>query len=148
MALDQGSTLHANAVGTETSRRPDFSFGRASKIRSAVRFSSVFDSGEKRVGRYVVAWCAPQNPAGDEPFRLGVVSAKRTFRHAVDRNRARRLVREAFRLLRPGFAGSPRDLVIVAKRRILEASGPEVREDLRRLCAAFGYFPAGEASSC
>lgn len=148
MALDQGSTLLANAVGTETSRRPDFSFGRASKIRSAVRFSSVFETGEKRVGRYVVAWCAPQESAAEEPFRLGVVSAKRTFRHAVERNRARRLVREAFRLLRPGFAASPRDLVVVAKRRILEASGPDVREDLRRLCAAFGYFAAGEAPSC
>ena len=47
----------------------------------------------------------------DQGFaRLGVVAPKRRLRRAVDRNRAKRAVREAFRLARPCLP--PCDLVI------------------------------------
>ena len=67
--------------------------------------------------------------------------SKKTFHDAVDRNRAKRLMREAFRHLRPSFAGGPWDLVLVAKRRILEAKEPEVRADLAKVCRAAGLLP-------
>ena len=80
-------------------------------------------------------------------MRPGVTAAKRTFHDAWQRNRAKRLVRESFRHLRPAFSGGPWDLAVVAKRRILEAKEPEVRADLARLCAAAGLLPPGNDSS-
>ena len=133
------------AVGTETSRRRAFLFGKSARIASRQRFEALWDGAAKRVGRYVVAWSDASETAEN---RLGVVASKRTFRHAVDRNRARRLVRESFRHLRREFAGGPYDLLVVAKRRIGGAAEPEVRADLRRLSALFGMLaPAASGAA-
>lgn len=121
----------SNAAGAESSRRRAFSFGRASKIKSSRRFQEVFASPDKRVGRFVVVWSGTGTSESGES-RLGIVASKRTFRHAVERNRAKRLIRESFRQIRPEFAGPPRDFVVIAKRRILEAKCGDVREDMRK----------------
>jgi len=118
------------AVGTETSRRRAFLFGKSARIASRRRFEELYASDTKRVGRYLVAWHAPSETAS---HRLGVTAAKRTFHDAWQRNRAKRLLRESFRRLRPSFAGGPWDLVLVAKRRILEAREPAVRADLEKV---------------
>lgn len=47
--------------------------------------------------------------------RLGIIASKRIAPRAVDRNRAKRLVREAFRSLRHGLGG--RDVVVQLRRR-------------------------------
>ena len=83
------------AVGTETSRRRAFLFGKSARIASRQRFEALWDGAAKRVGRYVVAWSDASETAES---RLGVVASKRTFRHAVDRNRVKRLLRESYRL--------------------------------------------------
>ena len=80
-------------------------------------------------GTMVLRWA----PNGLGKTCLGVVTAKKTLRRAVDRSRARRLMREAFRLerpgLRPGF-----DLVLLARRRLAEISCQEARRDFLWLC--------------
>ena len=138
MAAESAGTGSASAVGAETPRRRAFLFPRSARIASRRRFEELYASDTKRVGRYVVAWHAPSETAS---HRLGVTAAKRTFRDAHERNRAKRLMREAFRHLRPSFAGGPWDLVLVAKRRILEAKEPEVRADLENVCRAAGLLP-------
>ena len=134
-AAEQPTTATA---GTPASRRRACLFGRDSRILSRARFEELYASDTKRVGRYLVAWHAPSATGS---HRLGVTAAKRTFRDAHERNRAKRLMREAFRHLRPSFAGGPWDLVLVAKRRILEAKEPEVRADLAKVCRAAGLLP-------
>lgn len=71
--------------------------------------------------------------------RLGV-SVTRKFGSACERNRAKRRVKEAFRLLGPH---APGDVVVVPKREVLDAPFSEVSDELLRLVGAFGR-PAAE----
>lgn len=138
MAEDPAGTADETTVGAETPRRRAFLFPRSARIVSRRRFEALYASETKRVGRYLVAWHAPSETAS---HRLGVTAAKRTFHDAHQRNRAKRLLRESFRHLRPSFEGGPWDLVLVAKRRILEAKEPEVRADLEKVCRSAGILP-------
>ena len=142
MAEKPAGTASASAVGAETPRRRAFLFPRSARIASRRRFEELYASDTKRVGRYLVAWHAPSETAS---HRLGVTAAKRTFHDAWQRNRAKRLLRESFRRLRPSCAGGPGALVLVAKRRILEAREPAVRADLEKVCRAAGLLPAEPA---
>ena len=91
------------------------------------------------MGRFMVMWSRRDNvPAG----RVGVVASKRTFARAVDRNRAKRLLREAYRLNR-GDLASGHDIVLVGRRRILDASCSDVEEDLLKLAGKSGLLNRG-----
>lgn len=70
--------------------------------------------------------------------RLGIVASKRTFPRAVDRNRAKRFIREAFR--QHDIKTSGLDIVVMAKRRFGEAWGDGLGALFSRVkekCAAF-----------
>ena len=84
----------------------------------------------RREGRRVVTGCLIANwhglPGGSPP-RLGVVTAGR-IGNAVVRNRARRLLREAFRLHQHDLA-RPVDLVLVARPSIADKGFADVEKD-------------------
>ena len=132
-----------STVGAETPRRRAFLFPKSARIASRRRFEELYASPDKLVGRFFVAFRAPSETAC---HRLGKTAAKRTFRDAWQRNRAKRLLREAFRRLRPSFRGGPWDLVLVARRPILGAKEPEVRADLEKVCRSAGILPAARAA--
>lgn len=68
----------------------------------------------------------------DSNRRLGVVAGRKTFRRAVDRNRARRLLREAYRNVRFRLKDAF-DVVLVARHDVLDASADTLRAELLQL---------------
>ena len=83
----------------------------------------------------MVVWAGAD---GATARRLGMKVTKKTFRLATERNRAKRLLRESFRLLRPTLAATPWDLVVIARRKILDAKEPEVRKEMAWACRKLG----------
>jgi ribonuclease P protein component len=75
----------------------------------------------------------------DSALRLGVVASKHVSRRAVDRARAKRLLREAYRLNRFRLCGKY-DVVLVARRRILNVKLGEVVRELLDLAGKAGIM--------
>jgi ribonuclease P protein component len=102
-----------------------FRFGRDSRIKHGRDFKRVRDEGERVVlGCLVANW--RQLPAGSGS-RLGVISSGK-LGNAVVRNRARRLLRECFRLHQHDLR-SQLELVLVARPSIAGKSFGEVEKD-------------------
>ena len=102
----------------------------------AGRYAAAFEQGQSLACRsLVLRWV----PNGLSKTCLGVISAKRTFRLAVARSRARRLMREAFRLERPGLREGY-DLVLLGRRGLEGLSCHDVRRDLLWLCRKAGLL--------
>lgn len=83
---------------------------RRHRLRSNKLIRETYDQGNRQVGDFMVMWV---RNAGDSCCRLAVVASKKVG-NAVKRNRAKRRVREAFRLHRH-LLRTDVDLVIVCR---------------------------------
>jgi ribonuclease P protein component len=102
-----------------------FRFGRAARIKQGRDFKRVRAQGERlALGCLVANWQVLPIGSGS---RLGVISAGK-IGNAVVRNRARRLLRECFRLHQNELR-SQVDLVLVARPSIAGKSFGEVEKD-------------------
>ena len=100
-------------------------FGRAMRIKQGRDFSRVRQDGQRLVhGCLIANW--RKLPADATP-RLGVVTSGK-LGNAVVRNRARRLLREAFRSHQHDLM-QPVDLVLVARASIVGKGFAEVEKD-------------------
>jgi len=115
-------------------------FARAARIKRGRDFTRVRQGGERLVtGCLIANW--QRLPAG-AGSRLGVITAGR-IGGAVVRSRARRLLRESFRVHQHDLA-APVDLVLVARPSIAGRGFAEVERDfLTTLRKARLLKPAG-----
>ncbi len=104
------------------------------RIIKASLFREAFAQRRSFVGRFMVLWLRTGPEAS---LRLGVVTSKKVSRRAVDRNRARRVLRALFREHRAEFCGDV-DVVIIARRNILGAAHDAVEAELLRLARRAG----------
>jgi len=100
-------------------------FSRAQRLKQGRDFRRTRQEGQRAVrGCLVANW--RRLPAGTTT-RLGVVTSRK-IGSAVVRNRARRLLREAFRVHQNELT-QPVDLVLVARQSIVDRGLPEVEKD-------------------
>src|SRR5256714_15124931 len=101
------------------------SFGRGARIKQGRDFMRVRQNGERLVtGCLIANW--QRLPAG-AASRLGVITSSK-IGGAVVRNRARRLLRETFRLHQRELA-QPVDLVLIARQSIAQKAFAGVEKD-------------------
>ena len=114
------------------------------RLRSAADFTRLRAEGRALRGQHclvVVAECP------GEPRKVAFVASRKGVGGAVERNRARRRMREIVRRLWPLLQGEGRWMMFVANRSILQASHEQLVADIERLVArALASQPAGEAS--
>lgn len=89
---------------------------RRGRLSRSAEFERVYRHGRSSANRHLVLYSFP-NPSADKP-RLGL-SVSRKVGGAVERNRVKRLLREAFSKVEGELSGG-HDLVVVAR--------PEARE--------------------
>ncbi len=103
---------------------------RTVSLRQNTLFKRAYYKGVKKHGALFTIFCLPNRLSTN---RLGITVTKKVGK-AVQRNRARRLLYEAYRLHEPTAVG--RDYVLVAKPELLAAPFPDIRRQMDKLLRA------------
>jgi len=104
-------------------------FPKSNRIRKRGGFRRVYDTGKKVHGRLFTAFVLD---AGTGALRIGL-TVTRKVGSSHERNRCRRLLREAFRRNRSEANDTTVDVVINAKRELIGASYAEVEAEMIKL---------------
>jgi ribonuclease P protein component len=137
----QAADLPAETAGALTSQpdaqRPrdppcsgfDLGFGKQQRLLTPREFKAVFDGALfKASHRSLLLLAIPRADlvtSAGSPARLGLVVAKKYARHAVQRNRLKRLLRDSFRHHQTELAGL--DIVALVKPGLWQLENPAIR---------------------
>jgi ribonuclease P protein component len=103
------------------------SFPRTVRLRTREEFDAVQKGGRRAPARYATVLARANDLSHD---RLGVIASRRVG-GAVRRNRAKRRIRECFRLLpSPGAVARSLDVVVIARSELVTAPFADVQADL------------------
>lgn len=102
-------------------------------LQNSQQFQIVYKNGKRYDGRLMSVFVAPNDRAHD---RFGITASRKAARRAVDRNRMKRLLREAIRAVATEHLTEKTaccDWVVNARRSLLGVKMPEVRKELERI---------------
>jgi len=117
-------------------------FARDARLRTRRQLDYVKARGTRRPGRYcVVAVAEP----GDGQRRVAIITSRRYSPRAVTRNRARRLLREAYRLLLPGL--KPAWIVLIPRQAMQTAKLNDLLPEMQRALTGLGVLGQTAAGS-
>lgn len=112
---------------------------RAWTLKENYEFRRVYQRGMSAVGGGMVVYCR-KNKLGRN--RLGLTASTK-IGNAVTRNRARRRLREVYRLNRDKLRKG-RDIILVARGRTVTASWRELNDTFLRLCRKLDLLEEGQ----
>lgn len=114
-----------------------FTLPKEARLLKRAEFLRVYDQGTRFEGRFLTVFVLPN----DRPLnRVGVTATKKAIGKAHDRNRAKRLLRESFRLSRAELdaIGRKFDWVLNARRNLLYTKLDKPLAEFRRIIAEIG----------
>ena len=125
---------------TQTINSPallSFRFPRTIRLLKRADFLRVYENGKRFEGRFMTVFILP---AELECHRVGVTATKKAIGKAHDRNRAKRLLRESFRLSRAELDAitAKYDWVLNARRSLLSTKLEKPLAEFRQIVAKIG----------
>lgn len=119
----------------QPSCRRDYNLAPNQRLKSSRLIKEALEQGRRFAGKFMVMWI---RTGDDAALRAGVIAGKKTG-GAVERNRAKRRLREAFRLNRWRL-NDKCDIVLMARDKIGAASWNEVQSELISLAERAGIL--------
>jgi len=105
-----------------------------SNLRGSNDFQRVYRTGKRYQGHLLTVFLLPNSL---KQHRLGITASRKALGKAVDRNRAKRLLREAFRLTKPRLERLKNryDWVLNARRSLLSLDSRRPSDELEQMIA-------------
>ena len=115
----------------------DLGLAKSDRLRKRAEFLRVYESGKRFEGRFMTVFILPTENVESGVHRLGVTATKKAIGNAVERNRAKRLLREAFRLSRTELdeVTTKFDWVLNARRSLLHTKLEMPLDEFRKIVA-------------
>lgn len=104
-------------------------FQKSKRLLNAKAYQAVFDHVDYKASSKVVLCLAHKN--GLAHPRLGLVIAKKNIKHAVQRNRIKRIIRESFRLHQQQLPNT--DMVFLARRGLDALENSQLHHEMEKI---------------